>query len=120
MNNKMRENKKNFSPPLKVNSYKVNDLEFSSRVGTTVKIENQIITEDLLENILKNYPTFNAHSESPKTEMNETTKTFNVAKDKQKLILKDEHRLKLLNILDSDDEGKNIEESDITVKKMTD
>lgn len=57
MNNKRRETKKSFSPPLKVNSYKVKeDLDSSSRVQTTTKAQHHVITEDQKRSALRHYP----------------------------------------------------------------
>lgn len=38
--------KKSYSPPLKVNSNKVKDLDMSSKHNTTIKIDHRVITED--------------------------------------------------------------------------
>ena len=90
-----REQKIRFSPPLKVKNVKTADIE-ESRAHTTAKKEIEVIKYDKPnQNHLQPFANI---QESGKSEMNQTSQTFNVDIDKQKVIEreKEENRIKLL------------------------
>lgn len=84
--NMRRDTKKSFSPPLKVSNYKMKqeDFESSRNVQTTTKTQQHVITEDQKRTALRHYPAIRSEkdlaSSSRITELDQTTKTFNVGK----------------------------------------
>ena len=88
----IREQKQRFSPPLKMKNPKVIE-ETASQQQTSLKKDQKVIE---YKNRLGAASPFASGIQESRSEMNQTTQTFNVDQEKNKIITKEEHRKQLL------------------------